>query len=269
MQDFESQWNNIMSLARQHQLPLDKKRAILREYLQSQFLGFLYRQKGTQGLHFIGGTSLRLLRGLDRFSEDLDFDNTNLTTQQLHELFTIAVAGFAKLGLNLEFVFHGIKVRTWRAELKFGQSLLKVIGVTGHKQEKLNIQLDATQPQYSIEREAVLLNKFGVTEQIVTNTLPTLLSQKILAALERRAIRGRDFYDIAWLLSCSVVPNLQTLEYLNIKSLDELTSRLQKRYQEIKPNLPQLKRQLQPFLINEENVKYLDYFEDMVEQINK
>jgi predicted nucleotidyltransferase component of viral defense system len=69
-------------------IPADKKRALIREYLQSKILYCLYEQKEANRLSFIGGTSLRILRGLDRFSEDLDFDNLGLSFRQTKKCFS-------------------------------------------------------------------------------------------------------------------------------------------------------------------------------------
>lgn len=67
-------WEDILKEAERRGLSSTKKRAILREFLQVKLLTALYHLSGCQNLALIGGTSLRLLRGLDRFSEDLDFD---------------------------------------------------------------------------------------------------------------------------------------------------------------------------------------------------
>lgn len=47
---------------------------MLKEYLQLMVLDFLSTSPYISKLAFIGGTNLRLVRGIDRFSEDLDFD---------------------------------------------------------------------------------------------------------------------------------------------------------------------------------------------------
>lgn len=45
---------------------------ILNEYIQCQTLEYLSRQPDTAGMAFIDGTCLRLVHGINRFSEDLD-----------------------------------------------------------------------------------------------------------------------------------------------------------------------------------------------------
>jgi predicted nucleotidyltransferase component of viral defense system len=45
----------------------------LREYLQALVLRSFYESEAFRNLAFVGGTALRFLHGLPRFSEDLDF----------------------------------------------------------------------------------------------------------------------------------------------------------------------------------------------------
>ena len=49
-------------------------RNILLEYLQTQILKVLSLSDYNDRLSFLGGTCLRFAYGIDRFSEDLDFD---------------------------------------------------------------------------------------------------------------------------------------------------------------------------------------------------
>ena len=48
---------------------------ILKEYIELLALEHLSQSPYAPKLVFIGGTNLRLVLGLDRFSEDLDFDS--------------------------------------------------------------------------------------------------------------------------------------------------------------------------------------------------
>ncbi len=47
---------------------------MIKEYLQLLILDYLSSTHYIQKTTFIGGTNLRLVKGIDRFSEDLDFD---------------------------------------------------------------------------------------------------------------------------------------------------------------------------------------------------
>ena len=48
----------------------------MREYLQAYILSFMYEGGVFRHAAFVGGTALRFLHGLPRFSEDLDFSVT-------------------------------------------------------------------------------------------------------------------------------------------------------------------------------------------------
>lgn len=254
-------WQDILQEAERRRIPLVKKRAILREFLQVKFLINFYRLPSCQKLSFIGETSLRLLRGLDRFSEDLDFDNFGLETKSVKELFQKVTAVFKREKFRLEFDFKKSK-NGGRGRLRF-PDLLYQLGISRHPKEKLMIRLDFTN-QRRIETEVLLLSEFGMSERIITNTLPVLLSQKTKALISRRETRGRDFYDIYWLLSRKVKPNLAVLKAVNISSEAEFFSKLKEIYQKEKKNIPFYKRQIRPFLLDEENQKYLDFLEDLL-----
>ena len=55
------------------------KKFILREYLQYLILELIFESKHALKLSFLGGTCLRIIHNSHRFSEDIDFDNFNLT----------------------------------------------------------------------------------------------------------------------------------------------------------------------------------------------
>src|SRR3989338_1164005 len=73
------------------------KRNILREYLQYKILEIVFNSKIGQQLAFLGGTALRILYNNSRFSEDLDFDNFGLTSEQF-----VSLADEIKKGLELQ-----------------------------------------------------------------------------------------------------------------------------------------------------------------------
>jgi predicted nucleotidyltransferase component of viral defense system len=254
-------WEDILKEAERRGIPLTKKRAVLREFLQVKFLTTLYHFPLCQNLSFISGTSLRLLQGLDRFSEDLDFDNFGLNISEIKHLFEKAVNEFKKEKFNFEFDFKKTK-DGGRGKLSFSDLLFQ-LGISSNPREKLMIRLDFTH-QRRIETEVLLLAEFGMNERVVTNTLPVLLSQKTKALILRKQTRGRDFYDIYWLLSRKIKPNLEVLRTLNIKSETEFFFKLKEIYQKEKKNIPFYKSQIRPFLLHEENERYLDFLEDFL-----
>ncbi len=65
----------LLEEAKELGLPQTKKRAILREYLQTIILDGIYKSDFAKYMFFVGGTALRFFYNLPRFSEDLDFNN--------------------------------------------------------------------------------------------------------------------------------------------------------------------------------------------------
>jgi predicted nucleotidyltransferase component of viral defense system len=59
---------------------------MLKEYLQLLILEYLASSEYIRKLTFIGGTNLRLIKGIDRFSEDLDFDCCDLSADEFDEM---------------------------------------------------------------------------------------------------------------------------------------------------------------------------------------
>lgn len=259
-------WQNILEIAKREGYPVNKKRALIREYLQSKFLYFLYEQKQSVKLSFIGGTALRLLHNLDRFSEDLDFDNLGLKNIALRTILNKTADQLNKLGFTLEFNCK-IQGKIGVSHLKFADSMLKNIGASQDPKEKLHIKIDIKEPEIGAKSNVYLLTKFDCAQNIVSNDLETLLSQKTLAFLYRKSPRGRDIYDIFWLMSKNIKPNLQVLQKFGIKNMADYLKALTKKYARLQPKIKNLKKQLQPFLVDETKIKYLDMFLGLIEKI--
>ncbi len=62
------------------------KRSILREYLQSRALQTMQEEGAFLKVAFLGGTALRFLYSIPRYSEDLDFSKLNLKNLEFDNL---------------------------------------------------------------------------------------------------------------------------------------------------------------------------------------
>ena len=74
---------------------------ILKEYLQLMILDFISSTNYADKLCFIGGTNLRLVYGIDRFSEDLDFDCKNMDKDEFLKM-TDDILAFLKRNLRCD-----------------------------------------------------------------------------------------------------------------------------------------------------------------------
>lgn len=245
-------------------IPSDKKRAIIREYLQSRIIFELYGKSDAHFLSFIGGTSLRILRNIDRFSEDLDFDNLGLNYGKIKKYFSEIAENFKREDYQIEFSFKKIN-NSGKGSFKF-LNLLFPLGLSAHQQEKLEIRINYTTPRIKPETEVMILSRFGFVQAVVTNKMETLLSQKIRAALTRRDFQPRDFYDIVWLISRGLSPDKKFFPEIKAKNEKEVFDKLKKVYEKnIKPNLKLYQKRLAPFLINPDNIRYLEIFGQLME----
>ena len=246
-------------------IPANKNRALIREYLQTRIIASLYGKEGASKISFIGGTSLRLLRGLDRFSEDLDFDNLGLADQQIKILFQDISLQLKREGFDARCEIKN-KNSAGIGDIKF-ENLLFDLKISAHQGEKLSIKINYTTPKQKPATELVPVARFGFVQNVITNTLDVLLAQKIRAIFQRKDLQPRDFYDIVWFLAQNISPDSEILLGIGIKNKPDAFKKLLEIFEKnVKPNLASFKARLLPFLINEEKISYLDLFGDIIEK---
>jgi len=195
----------------------------LREILQQTALLGLARHQFFQHAVFYGGTALRILYGLDRYSEDLDFSllkpdpefNFTPFLQGMHQ--ELLAMGFL-LDINLrEKNDSGI----WSAFLK-GNTLSMLLSIQGkekikgiHPEQKIQIKLeiDTTPPLLHFPPQSKLVTN-PVPFYVSTYEITDLFAGKMHAALCRnwkKRIKGRDWYDVIWYVQRGVSVNLAHL----------------------------------------------------------
>lgn len=77
-------------------------RELLREYLQCVMLQILYDSPLGRHFIFLGGTCLRLVHDNSRFSEDLDFDNLAITSEQFDAMAELMQKQLTGQGYHIE-----------------------------------------------------------------------------------------------------------------------------------------------------------------------
>lgn len=172
-------------------------RNLVREYLQARILGSLQRAGAMIPLAFHGGTALRFLFGLPRYSEDLDFALER--SAERYDLRGYLTAIRRELGA--EGYETGAKVSDHRtvhnAFVRF-PGLLWELGLSAHPGEVLAVKLevDTSPPQgagltTTVVRRHVLLH-------LQHHDRASLLAGKLHAVLCRPYAKGRDLYDLLW-----------------------------------------------------------------------
>lgn len=263
MNAITANFENILHFSLEYGVPIQKKRAILREYLQTKILSFIYREKESKNLYFVGGTSLRLLHNLDRFSEDLDFDAPNIRPETIVKLLNLGINNLRRENINVDFYQNNSDSKN-HFEYRF-PLLLSELNLSQNRDEKLTIKFDFEHQWHSQTRELIMLNRYGLLVNAVTKTLDQMLVEKIVAYLGRTQTQPRDIYDIVWLISHHIKPD-RVFAKANGVDPDFVSQAIDK-YNQEKSRLSVYKSKLKPFLFDENNIQNLAFFAELLQKL--
>lgn len=238
------------------------KENILKECLQYRILDIIYRSKYADRLVFIGGSAIRIVYQGMRFSEDLDFDNRGLTQEDFQDIAEIVKRELALDGYKVDVknVFKG----AYHCHIRF-PGILFEHGLSGHKQQRILIQIDAEPQEYDYSEKKFLINKLGIFRYINTIEPPLLLSQKISACLTRKRAKGRDFFDVVFLMAMTGPDYVYLKKKLGICNKEELITALKDRAGQM--NMKSLAREVEPFLFDASQKERILLFENWLETI--
>jgi predicted nucleotidyltransferase component of viral defense system len=172
----------------------------LREYIQNYVLWLMQREGLNTRLFFMGGTALRYLWRIGRFSEDLDFAaGPDWKLEKFAGAMRKIESGLAAAGYDV-YLHLGKEKTVQRAVFRFAE-LLAELGLVGRREQKLSIALEIdTKPPGGATGAKTLVN-VHMPVLIQHHDLPSLLAGKAAAILTREYIKGRDFFDLFWFLS--------------------------------------------------------------------
>ena len=247
----------------------------LREILQEVALLGLWRSKFFEKAAFYGGTALRVLYGLDRFSEDMDFsllepldsfDITGYTAFIQRETkgfgFDVRVERIDKAVQSpIQSAFLKANTRNQLLVIETGEEILQAIPKGQILKIKLEVDTDpppdfATQTRYLLQPIPFAVRAFA---------LPDLFAGKMHAILCRRwesRVKGRDWYDLVWYAANHPELHLYHLEQRMRQTEDwkddaPLTS---ERFQDLLTkainnlDVDQIRREVEPFIKNPKNL---------------
>ncbi len=190
----------------------EKTYEALREILQEIVLLGLYRAGFFDHALFYGGTALRILYGLDRFSEDLDFsliepnDTFDLSVYEDAVIEALHSFGF-EVTIQLKNTEGTIKSAFLKGNtsqhlinIEAPEDIVKIFGQG--RLVKIKLEVDTQPPlDFESEKKTLLIPSPFI---INTMTLPSLFSGKMHAILCRNwssRPKGRDWYDLVWYVS--------------------------------------------------------------------
>lgn len=180
-------------------LTLETQRSIVREYLQMRILHSLQSAGAMIPLAFHGGTALRILYQLPRYSEDLDFALERQPDQyDFRQYLTTIQRDMAAETYDVEIkLSEGNIVHS--AFVRF-RGLYHQLGISPHQAEVLTIKLEIdTNPPANAGLDTTLI-QHHVAVHLQHHNQASLLAGKLHAILQRAHVKGRDWYDLYWYL---------------------------------------------------------------------
>jgi len=262
----------------------------LREILQDIALLGLWRGKFFEKAAFYGDTALRVLYGLDRFSEDMDFsllepsdrfDITNYIIFLEKETegfgFDIRVERIDKaVQTPIQSAFLKADTRNQLLVIETGEPILKAIPKGQILKIKLEVDTDPppgfdTQTRYLLQPIPFSVRAF---------VLPDLFAGKMHAVLSRRwkgRVKGRDWYDLVWYAAHHPELHLSHLEQRMRQTGDwkEDAALTSERFKELlihtihNVDVSQTRKEVEPFVRNPETLSIWsrEFFLDIVSRI--
>ncbi len=197
----------------------------IREILQQTALLGLARHQFFEHAVFYGGTPLRILYGLDRYSEDLDFSLlTPNPSFNLHPYLTAIQNELMISGLNTKVeqkIKHPdakvhsafLKTNTLETLIRIGLSEEERKTTQINEVMKIKIEVDIDPPLGFSTETKVLLSPLPFS--VKTYVPEDLFAGKMHALLFREykvRVKGRDWYDLVWYVARKTSLHLAHLE---------------------------------------------------------
>lgn len=205
----------------------------LREIIQEIALLGLWRSKFFEKAAFYGGTALRILYGMDRFSEDLDFSLVEpMTDFQLSRYGSAVERELRSFGFEASLTNRDKKnVSPVQSAFLKANTLHHLLTIKSDERAdwpiprdqvlKIKIEVDTDPPSgFATENKFVLQ---PVPFSIRTFVLPDLFAGKMHAVLCRKwknRVKGRDWYDLVWYAANHPKLHVNHLEQRMIQSGD-------------------------------------------------
>src|SRR6056297_805058 len=159
---------------------------MLKEYFHYKMLDIIFNTKYAKKLSFIGGTNLRIVHNIERFSEDLDFDCFDLSREEFMDLTDLVIKGIRDQGINIKAddKKKDLELKAFRRNIVFPELMFE-LGLSNYKEKKLLIKIESEPHHFQYIPDKPIIQKFNVFTQINATPLKTLFSMKIGAVLER------------------------------------------------------------------------------------
>lgn len=238
----------------------EEKFNVAREYLQILILKILSDVQAFRAMAFVGGTALRILYQVRRYSEDLDF---SITSKDKYDF-----------NLLLEAVKHELTLQNIAVELKSKNgtidncmihftTVLQEVGIAVARDQKISVKLevDTSPPKGATIVDTVVNADFIFP--IRHHDIPSLMAGKLHAVMFRKFSKGRDFYDLLWYLTRKTAPNLALLQNAILQTEKRKTVLDEMKWIELlkeklsKVDFAKVRRDVMPFIIDPTEVELI------------
>lgn len=247
----EQIWNNTL---------LEK--SMIKEYIQLSILDYLSTTRYILKLILIGDTNLRLVRGIDRFSEDLDFDCKDISKEEFLQISDDVMQFLRRSGYKVESKDKDSpKLTAFRKNIYFPEFLFN-IGLSRHRDERFLIKIEAQDQGVAYTPAIKNIRGCGFYFPFPVPPDAVLCAMKVTALLERG--RGRDFYDVMFLLGLTKPDYDFLAKRIGIKNAAELKVEVKKHLKNI--DLKAKSNDFDHLLFNKENKKRILRFEEYIEE---
>ncbi|MCQ2802249.1 MAG: nucleotidyl transferase AbiEii/AbiGii toxin family protein [Bacilli bacterium] len=265
---------SFLSLIKEYEpITLEDIKNSMKEVIQRIILCGLAKDDFFRNAVFYGGTSLRIFRGLPRFSEDLDFLMTNCSTEFDFKKYLLqAKETLSSFGLECELSSKQKKQETSVESYFFNFNLKMLVEITYPKFTRKIISNEILSVKVEIGKNGIFEGNFENLLLFKPNLcfvktfdMETLFASKLIAILNRKwdsRLKGRDFYDYLFYLSKDTKVNLSFLNnglrkfgYLDSNeqfSLDTLKKVLIDKFNEV--NFDECKKDVLRFIKNNDSI---------------
>lgn len=189
-----------------HALSKQEEQNALKEIYQEIALCGLARSDFFKVAAFQGGTALRIIHQLRRFSEDLDFVLLAPSKQFRWQSYLKAIElEFKSFGVNIEVKERTEAQGVIKTAFLKEDSFAKILELTydrlpsDEQKIKIKLEIDTYPPEGSTFENAFLTYPYPYS--ILIQDMPSLFASKCHALLCRKYEKGRDWFDFLWYLS--------------------------------------------------------------------
>jgi predicted nucleotidyltransferase component of viral defense system len=236
---------------------------ILKEYVQLLVLDYLSATPHVRKMTFIGGTNLRLVKGIDRFSEDLDFDCKNLSEEEFVGMSDDVLVFLQRNGFKVEARDKDkSRLTAFRRSLHFPELLFE-LGLSGHKDERFMLKIESQDQGIPYEPTLGFIKGCGFFFSFPVPSDGVLCAMKIAAMLNRG--KGRDYYDVMFLLA-QTPPDYRFLAArCGIHDLPELKAAVETSLQSV--DLSQKRKDFEHLLFRRDNSQRILHFREFIQSL--